>query len=190
MNRQMWVVAFLAVVLTTATLAAQTSGSSSSQSQSGAITLTGCLQKGSPSGTTGTSGAGSTSGTATSSPSSSAREQFILTNAQMGSSSGSSTSGTSGTSTSGTSGTASSSAASGSRYILDGQESELTKLVGEKVEIKGTLASSSGSGASGGASTSARPEPRRAEPHQRRVPGTARPRAVGQVGCVHLPVVT
>jgi hypothetical protein len=163
MNRQMWVVAFLAVVLTSATLAAQTSGSPSSQSQSGTVTLTGCLQKGSQSGTAGTSGTGSTSGSATSSPSSSSsgREQFILTNAQMGSSSRSSASGTSGsatgsstagTSTSGTSGSASS-ASSGSRYILDGQESELTKHVGEKVEITGTLASAGGA-ASGGASSS------------------------------------
>ena len=154
MNRQMWVVAFLAVVLTSATLAAQTSGSPSSQSQSGTVTLTGCLQKGSQSGTAGTSGTGSTSGSATSSPSSSSsgREQFVLTNAQMGSSSRSSASGssTTGTSTSGTSG--SSSASSGSRYILDGRESELTKHVGEKVEITGMLASSGG--ASGGASSS------------------------------------
>jgi hypothetical protein len=146
MNRQMWIVAFVAVAFTGATLAAQTSGTPSSQSSSGTITLTGCLQKGSASGgTTGTSGTGSTSSTSgTSSSSSSSGGQFVLTNAQMGSgsSSRSSSSGTSGTAGAGSS---SSSASSGSRYILEGQESELTKHVGEKVEITGTLASGSSS---------------------------------------------
>src|SRR5438093_9295031 len=99
MNRMMWVVAFVVVAFTGATLAAQTSGTPSSQSSSGTITLTGCLQKGSASGgTTGTSGTGSTSSTSgTSSSSSSSGGQFVLTNAQMGSGSSSrSTSGTSG----------------------------------------------------------------------------------------------
>ena len=147
MNRKMWVVAFVVVAFTGATLAAQTSGTPSSQSSSGTITLTGCLQKGSASGgTTGTSGTGATSGTGSSSSSSGG--QFVLTNAQMGSGSSSrSTSGTSGA------GSPSSSASSGSRYILDGQESELTKHVGEKVEITGTLAS--GSSSSSGTSSSA-----------------------------------
>jgi hypothetical protein len=150
MNRQMWFVAFVAVAFTGATLAAQTSGTPSSQSSSGTITLTGCLQKGSASGgTTGTSGTGSTASTSgTSSSSSSSSGQFVLTNAQMGSGS-SSRSSSSGTSTSGTSG-----AASGSRYILEGQESELTKHVGEKVEITGTLASGSSSSSSPSAGTS------------------------------------
>ena len=150
MNRKMWVVAFVVVAFTGATLAAQTSGTPSSQSSSGTITLTGCLQKGSASGgTTGTSGTGSTSSTSgTSSSSSSSGGQFVLTNAQMGSGSSSrSTSGTTGA------GSPSSSASSGSRYILDGQESELTKHVGEKVEITGTLAS--GSSSSSGTSSSA-----------------------------------
>jgi hypothetical protein len=152
MNRQMWIVAFVVVAFTGATLAAQTSGTPSSQSSSGTITLTGCLQKGSASGgTTGTSGTGSTSSTSgTSSSSSSSGGQFVLTNAQMGSgsSSRSSTSGTTGA------GSPSSSASSGSRYILDGQESELTKHVGEKVEITGTLASGSSSSPSSSTSTS------------------------------------
>jgi hypothetical protein len=168
MNRQMWVVAFVTVALTTATLAAQTAGTSGSreQSPSGNVTLTGCLQKGSGSSSaTGTSGTGTTStppsSTPSSSSSSSSSGQFILTNAQMGSgsSSRSSTSGTSGTSTSERSttggGTSSSSASSsGSRYILDGQESELSKHVGEKVEITGSLASSSSGSSSGTSGTS------------------------------------
>jgi hypothetical protein len=157
MSKQIWVGACLAVVFAGASVAAQTSGSTSSRNQtaSGDVTITGCLQRGGDqAGATGTSGTSSTNPSGTSSRTSgSTSGQFILANATMSGGSGSTsrtgstTSGTTtGTATGGTTterptGSATSGAAgtSGNSFVLEGQDSELTKHVGHKVEITGTL---------------------------------------------------
>ena len=129
-------------------------------SQTGAVTLTGCLQRADGSST----GAGSSSASgASASGASASGASFILTDASMGSGSGSSASGgagaagTTGSSAAGAAGTSGSSAAgrSGSTYMLDGSASELSSHVNKRVQVTGTMASGSSSGAgSSGAGTS------------------------------------
>jgi len=114
--------------------------------QSGTITVTGCLQHGDMSatpGATGTTGGTTTAGTppsrATSGSGSGA--SFILTNASS-SASASTTGSTAGT----TGATTPRSAASGTTYTLEGTASELSSMnVGKKVEVTGTLDTSSSS---------------------------------------------
>ena len=147
------VVAFACAL--TVGLAAQTSRTPSTQTTSQTdkqITVTGCVQRASDSGSSGTGGTSGTSGSTSASSS-----KFILTNAMMGSG------GTSG-STSGTTGSSTSSGSSGSMktYRLDTtDDSKLTPHVGHKVEVSGTLeeqssttSSSSTSGTSGTTGTS------------------------------------
>ena len=128
-------------------------------SESGTVTLTGCLQRAGGSST----GAGSSSASgASASGASASGASFILTDASMGSGSGSSASGsgaagTTGSSAAGAAGTSGSSAAgrSGSTYMLDGSASELSSHVNKRVQVTGTMASGSSSGAgSSGAGTS------------------------------------
>jgi hypothetical protein len=131
-------------------------------SESGTVTLTGCLQRADGSST----GAGSSSASGASASGASATgASFILTDASMGSGSGSSASGstgagaagTTGSSAAGAAGTSGSSAAgrSGSTYMLDGSASELSSHVNKRVQVTGTMASGSSSGAgSSGAATS------------------------------------
>ena len=127
-------------------------------SQSGTVTLTGCLQRagGASSGAAGGAGSSSASGASSQSAAS-----YILADATMGkapSAGGSSAgaAGTSGSSASGAAGTSGSSAAgrSGSTYMLDGSASEFSSHVNKRVEVTGTMASGSSSGAgSSGAGT-------------------------------------
>jgi hypothetical protein len=111
------------------------------QSEQKEITLTGCVQKAdatSPSGSTSPSG---TPPTSTRSGSDDAK--YILTSASMGSAA---------SGTAGTAGSTGSSAASGTTYKLKGEEDDLAKFVGQRVEVRGRLEdkmSSSGSTASG-----------------------------------------
>jgi hypothetical protein len=133
-------------------------------SQTGTVTLTGCLQR---------AGGGSSSGASSSGPSgasasgaSASGASYILTDASMGSgagpsasgSSGAGAAGTSGSSASGAAGTSGSSAAgrSGSTYMLDGSASEFSSHVNKRVQVTGTMASaSSGAGSSGAGSSGA-----------------------------------
>lgn len=108
----------------------------------GAITVTGCLQRGeassapSPTGTTGTPPSRAGSGGAS----------FILTNASS-SASGSA----------GPGGAAGASPKSGTSYALDGSHSDLTaENVGKKVEVTGTI-EPSGAGAAASTPGSSRP---------------------------------
>jgi hypothetical protein len=111
------------------------------------ITLTGCVQKADM---TSASPSGSTTPGGT--PSTSARSddaKYILTSASM-SSGASGATGTAGS----TPGATGSSAASGMTYKLKGEEDDLAKFVGQRVEVRGRLddkmsGSSSGSTASG-----------------------------------------
>ena len=122
--------------------------------QSGTITVTGCLQHGDMNatpGTTGTTGATTTAGTPPSRTTSGSGSgaSFILTNASSsasGSATGS-TAGTTGTTGATTSGaTTPRSAVSGTTYALEGTASELSSMnVGKKVEVTGTLDTSSSS---------------------------------------------
>jgi len=131
--------------------------------QSGTITVTGCLQHGDMSATsrtTGTTGGTTTAGTAPSRTTSGSGNgaSFILTNASSsGTASTGSTAGTTGT----TGATTTRSAASGTTYALEGTTSELSSMnVGKKVEVTGTLDTSSSStagttGTTGAPTTSA-----------------------------------
>ncbi|HEX2343588.1 MAG TPA: hypothetical protein VHI98_24170 [Vicinamibacterales bacterium] len=112
------------------------------------ITLTGCVQKAdmtssSPSGSTSPGGTPSTSA-----PSGSDDAKYILTSASM-------SSGTSGaTGTTGSTAGSTGSSASGTTYKLKGEEEDLAKFVGQRVEVRGRLddkmsGSSTGSTASG-----------------------------------------
>jgi len=97
------------------------SQTSTRDSASKNITVTGCLQK-APSGATGTTGSSTSS---TSSRSSSMTDaKFVLTSASAGAT--------------GTSGTTSSTAVA-SEYRLDADDAKLTPHVGHKVEITGTV---------------------------------------------------
>ena len=119
-------------------------------SQSGTVTLTGCLQR--EGGAAGGAGSSSASGASSQSAAS-----YILADATMGSGSASGSSGaagTTGSSAAGAAGTSGSSAAagrSGSTYMLDGSASELSSHVNKRVQVTGTMAagSSSGAGSSG-----------------------------------------
>ena len=131
-------------------------------SESGTVTLTGCLQRAGGSST----GAGSSSASgASASGASASGASFILTDASMGSGSGSSASGSTGAGAAGTTGSSAASVAgtsgssaagrSGSTYMLDGSASELSSHVNKRVQVTGTIASGSSSGAgSSGAGTS------------------------------------
>jgi len=128
----------------------QTPPSSSSRS-SQSVTVTGCLQSGSPSAT-------GTSGTAAGGAAASA-ESFILANAKVGAgdkaaAGAPSSTATPPSSTAGTSGAAS--AGSASQYKLTGgSKDDLKKYANSQVEITGKLDSASSSGgAMGGASRS------------------------------------
>jgi hypothetical protein len=79
------------------------------------ITVTGCIQRATPS-PTGTTGTAGTSGMAT---------KFVLSSATM--------------STTGTSGRTEPSATAASQYRLDADDAKLTPHVGHKVEIAGTV---------------------------------------------------
>src|SRR5947208_5935480 len=120
--------------------------------QSGTITVTGCLQRGDMStttGTSGTTGATTTAGTPPSRTTSGSGNgaSFILTNA-MSSTAGSTTGSTAGTTagTTGTTGTTSGApsssragASTGTTYVLDGSSSDLDANVGKRVEVTGML---------------------------------------------------
>jgi hypothetical protein len=107
------------------------------------ITLNGCVQKADM---TSSSPSGSTSPSGT--PSTSARSdeaKYILTSASMGPA----TSGTAGTT-----GSTPSSAAAGTTYKLKGEETDLAKFVGQRVEVRGRLEDKMGSSSGTAASPS------------------------------------
>jgi hypothetical protein len=152
MRNRVWTGTFVAFACAAAVeLAAQTGGSATSQtrapSSSDKITVTGCIQAADQA-TAGTTGS---TGTSTSSAMSEKSGKYILTNAKSGSSS-------SATGTSGTSGAASpassASSSTASTYRLDGDDSKLSPHVGHKVEVTGSLESSSTSGSTGSSSYS------------------------------------
>jgi hypothetical protein len=152
MKRQV-LTAVCAAVAMTIGLAAQDPASSASRDQSAskdanAITLTGCLAKGDSLGATGTSGSTSPARTTTSA-------QFVLNNAKMGSAASTTAATPGGTTAGGT--TAGAAGTSGASYILDGTESELTRHVGHKVEITGTLDKSASSPSSSAPATTTPP---------------------------------
>jgi hypothetical protein len=134
-------------------------------SQTGTVTLTGCLQRSGGASGGSSSGAGSSASGAAASGASASSASYILTDASMGSGSGSGSSasgssgagaaGTSGSSAAGAAGTSGSSAAgrSGSTYMLDGSASEFSSHVNKRVQVTGTMASGSASGSSSGAGT-------------------------------------
>ncbi len=97
------------------------------------VTFTGCVQRAdmSPSASGSTSPSGSTPSSARSG---SDDAKFILTSASMGSGSGSPT-GTSGSTPSATAG----SAGIGATYKLKGEEDDLAKFIGQRVEVRGQL---------------------------------------------------
>jgi hypothetical protein len=149
MKRHVWsttlAIAVAAVVGTAAqtTSTADPRASSLSQSQSiDTITVTGCLQN----------GAGPSAGATGSSSAAEARGGgYMLANASPTASGGAS--GTAATSAGSTSsGTTSSNA--GASYMLEGNDSDLQKHVGHRVEITGTLDSRANGGASSTGSTS------------------------------------
>jgi hypothetical protein len=123
----------MAVTLGAQTPAPERQTPSSPSSSANKVTVTGCLEKASPSDSpTGTSGAAGASAAA----------KFVLNNASSGSAAPSGAAGTSG--------------ASATSYKLDGEDAKLTPHVGHKVEITGTApasdrASSTGAAASAGA---------------------------------------
>ena len=107
-------------------------------SSSDNVTVTGCLQEGSS----------ASSSTAPADRSASAMPAFILANATMGSSAGTTSTAT----TTGTTGTVASSAA-GKSYSLDGKDSDLKKHVGHRIEVTGTMDPSAASNPAGATST-------------------------------------
>jgi hypothetical protein len=149
MKRQMFLATAFSAALAVGAAAQTGTGTQPGSQQT--VTVTGCLQQATPSGSAGTSGtATGTAGAA------SADSKFILTNAKVEGGSGS-TAGSTGTATSGTSGTAGASAM-GNRYKLSGgDEDDLKKYLNSQVEIRGTLdakdamagSSSAGSASSG-----------------------------------------
>jgi hypothetical protein len=152
MKRQV-LTAVCAAVAMTVGLAAQEPPSSASRDQSkdaNSITLTGCLAKGEM-GATGTAGSTSASRPA-------AGGQFVLNNAKMGSATTTTSPSAAGGTTAGgtTAGGATAGAAgtSGASYILDGTESELTRHVGHKIEVTGTLDKTASASASAPSATS------------------------------------
>jgi hypothetical protein len=102
------------------------------------VTLTGCLQSGSGSSATGTTG--------TASKSAMSGGEFILANAKMASSSGSSPAGTAGKPSE------TSSASTSDKYKLVGHESDLRKNANSQVEVKGAI-DTKGSSASAASSS-------------------------------------
>jgi hypothetical protein len=136
MKRHTWTATALAVALGCVVATAQTPSTQSAAKSGDTITVVGCLADNTAAG-----GATGTSGTTTPSA---AAGKFVLNNATMGSASGSGTAGTTGAG----SPTSAAGGSMGKSYILDGTESDLKDHVGQKVEITGTLADSSRSGAS------------------------------------------
>src|SRR5689334_11503208 len=128
-----------------------TTSSSQSDRQSSmsgkTVTVTGCLQKGDQSSTTGTTGT-----TASPSSTTSSTGDFVLNNVSMGGSD------TAASSTPGTTGTASSSSAWRNGLKLSASASDdLSKYVNRKVEVSGTIDSS-------GSSMSSPPSPSTTSP--------------------------
>ena len=134
MKRQILCTALLsAAVAVGASAQTRTGTGTGAQSDKEQMTITGCLQQGSESATTGTSGS------ATGSAGKSAGSAFVLTNATAAAraSSGSGT---------GTSGGASAPAASATSYKLSGgNQNDLKKYVNTQVEIRGKVEHSSAS---------------------------------------------
>ena len=136
----------------------QTSAKASSDST---ITLTGCLQRGDQAGAVGTTGtAGAPSRTQSEAGNSA---QFILTNAKSASSTESNRPAGAPPTSSATAGTA---GTSGARYVLEpgSSQSDLTTNVGKRVEVTGTIDTSTPSAtatsAAGTASASASAGPK------------------------------
>jgi hypothetical protein len=123
MKRNMWMMMAIACV-TTITVGAQ-GGSSTSKStdDKNSVTVTGCLRDDSR----GAAGSTSSGG-------------YILANAKMAAGASSSTGATAGTTPTGTAGTSPGSTMStGSSYLLEGQDSDLKKHVGHRIEVTGTI---------------------------------------------------
>jgi hypothetical protein len=117
------------------------------QSEPKEITLTGCVQKADMTSPAGSTSPGSTPSTSARSGSDDAK--YILTSASM-SSGASGATGTAGS----TPGSSASAAGASSSYKLKGEEDDLAKFVGQRVEVRGRLddkmsGSSPGSSASG-----------------------------------------
>ena len=123
---------FVATVCAVTLGLAQTPSSSSSQTQAKGktVTVSGCVQRATESGMSGTTGSGTAA-------SSGAAAKFELTNATIAG--GSSSSGTEATGTSGS--------AASKTYSLDGTDAQLAAHVNHKVEVTGTLQESASSGA-------------------------------------------
>ena len=123
MKKQIWAGAVAAICGLSISAAAQTAGSQTpqgSRSASDQITVTGCLQRDSGTGTAGATGTTGATGASASAP------KFVL-NVSPSPSSSPSTAGTSGSSS------------TASKYQLDADDAKLTPHVGHKVEITGTL---------------------------------------------------
>jgi hypothetical protein len=135
-------------------VAAQTPSTSGTTSEK-TITVVGCLENASTSASGSTATGSSTTGTTGSSGMTSGSSQFVLANAMPSTGTSTGTTGATGsTSTaSGTSGTSSSSTTTGSRYMLEGQTSELQPHTGHQIEVTGTLDTTSGSTSSGATGT-------------------------------------
>ena len=138
------------------------------------MTWTGCLERGSA----------ASSGSAPGAPgaASSGVASFILTDATMKGGAGATSPGATGTAGAGTPGAAGAAgAATGRTYALEGTASELTSHVNKRVEVTGTMASSTGSAAGtpstpgatsgAGAASSASNAPRIKVASVREVPG-------------------
>jgi len=165
MHPRFWTSLAVATVFATLGASAQTGQSTSSpttqtpsQRAANQVTVTGCIQPSMPAGVSGATGTSGTSGA-----SMAGEVAFTLTHAMPASTSSSSSASSEPASRpempTGTSG--SSSASSGVTYRLKADSTQLSKHVGHKVEITGTLDESahpSGSAISGGGTTSAAPE--------------------------------
>jgi hypothetical protein len=141
-KRQLLAGLIAAACTATLGLAAQTPGPatgsqtpSPSQRAANQVTVTGCVQPGTASATTGATGTSGTAGA------SSSKESFILTHA-------SSSSGASGASSASPSPSATGTSGMGTTYRLDADASKLTAHVGHKVEITGTIDKSSSASSS------------------------------------------
>jgi hypothetical protein len=110
------------------------------------VTLTGCLQSGSGASTTATTGTAASGSQKSGSAMSGG--QFILANAKMSGSSGSTATGTAGSPSS------AATASAADSYKLVGHENDLRKYANSQVEVKGTIESKASSGATPSASAS------------------------------------
>ena len=141
---------------------AQTYGTQSRDTHSkNEITVTGCLQSGDEAGstaaTTGTTGS-TTAGTAGSMASSASGAKFKLTNVSMGSASTTTSGATAGTTgTTGAGASAASEFPNGLQLVAssDSKDSDWSKYLDHKVEVKGNLESNSGASSMGAATTTA-----------------------------------